>query len=120
MPRLYRPDWVIASVTLCVLLGALLAVALKNGWFVLPLTAILAAGFIIVGTRPLAVTSRGCNSVGDLAKAILYRNYETFRAECGINRGEVWQRLVQTIASDTGKPESLITGDTRFWEDLSS
>jgi len=108
----------IAPVTLLVCAKEFLG--LKLGW-----TGLIAFSFLLVlpaifACRPLARSLPfGCETVGDLAKAILARNYAVFATHHGGSAGDdVLSSLRLLIASEAGVQLSDVLPDTRIPSDL--
>jgi hypothetical protein len=124
LPKLRRPVWLMAGLTVAVLLWIGLGNLAMRVWhfpsarWFYGITAATIA-LAVVATRPLATSLRGCNSVGDIAKFLVHNNFGALAAEVTtVNEKEAWESLLNLVSDELGVPATELGTETKFVEDL--
>lgn len=117
LPRLYQPLPILGLVTLALFMLALPYLVIANWSF-----SVLGAwvcGIVAVATMgPLAFwIPPECRTVGDLASAVLARNFTVLAAD-GCTPDDVLNSLKLLVAETTAVWSSELTADTDFVKDL--
>ena len=125
LPGLCRPAWACRLIVAgCACLPVLSIVGARD-WFRLAGAGWLAAATISFvalatwATRPLARRIRDCQTVGDLADAILACNFGKIVDEVGsVSEPDTWKVLTYIIAEQLGVRQAELTPKLSFVRDL--
>ncbi len=123
LPELRRPGWVtttaaVAAIASGIALPRLLGINLFHGAIVLAIATAMVAGYSLFWlTEPLAFEFRPeLATAGQLAKAMLARNYQAIVAESchPADAAEVWIRLCSVVAGPLGTQPERLTKATKI------
>jgi hypothetical protein len=115
------PIAIALSVALSKAMGAMFGLGLGAGGVVLDSFCFWIAVSLVFmkWSTPLArELPRGCETFGDLVKAVLARNFATLATQHGASEGEIASLLCQLIAVEVGVNSDEITLDIRVPGDL--